>query len=286
MNYFLLSLNYALMLAIPIIVAMLIRRKTGASWRLFFIGGVTFVLSQVAHIPFNWAVQQSDLWPSDLSNWGSLLAVAVFLGLSAGVFEETARYLTYRYWARDARSWSRGLMLGAGHGGTESILLGVLAGVGFAGLVLTATNETLLSAVPVEQRTLISDSLAEILATPWYGLLLGAAERLFAIAAHLALSLLVLQVFLRRSVAWLFIAIGFHALFNAAAVIGAARLGAYATEGILALFGLFSLFIIFRLRGPDPATVVAEAELPAVAPVDMVPLRPTDEALERSRYSD
>lgn len=286
MSYFLLSLNYTLMLAIPIIVATLIRRKTGASWRLFFIGGVTFVLSQVAHIPFNWLVQQSEIWPSDLSSWSNLLAVAVFLGLSAGVFEETARYLTYRFWARDARSWSRGLMLGAGHGGTESILLGVLAGVGFAGLVLTATNETLLSAVPADQRTLISDSLAEVMAMPWYGLLLGAVERLFALAAHLALSLLVLQVFLRRSGVWLFVAISFHALFNAAAVVGAARLGAYATEGILALFGLFSLFIIIRLRGPEPVTALAEAELPAIAPIEMVPLRPTAEALERSRYSD
>src|SRR5690606_36248156 len=136
-----------------------------------------------------------------------------------------------------------------------------------------ATNETLLRTVPVEQRTLITDSLAEILATPWYGLLLGAAERLFAIAAHLALSLLVLQGFLRRSVAWLFIAIGFHALFSAAAVIGGGGLGAYATEGIVARYGLFSQSLTGRLRGPDGATIGAEAGPPAVGPVDMGPLR-------------
>lgn len=285
MSYLLLSLNYALMLAIPIFVAAVIRQKTGASWRLFLIGGATFILSQVAHIPFNWIVRQSDLWPTDLSSWGSLFAVAIFLGLSAGVFEETARYLTYRFWTKDARSWSRGLMLGAGHGGTESILVGALAAVGFVGLALTATNEALLSTVPAEQQALIADSLSEILATPWYGLLLGAAERLFAIAAHLALSLLVLQVFLRRSVVWLFVAIGYHALFNAAAVIGATRLGPYATEGILAIFSLFSLFIIFRLRAPEPDTPEPDTP-PASNPAETVVLRPTDEALERSRYSD
>ena len=60
---------------------------------------------------------------------------AVFLGLSAGVFEETARYLTYRFWAKDARSWSRGLMLGAGHGGSEAILVGALAAVNFVALL-------------------------------------------------------------------------------------------------------------------------------------------------------
>lgn len=285
MSYFLLGLNFALMFLIPVAVATVIWRKTGAPWRLFFIGGVTFILSQVAHIPFNWIVQQSGILPTDLSSWTNLLIVATFLGLSAGVFEETARYLTYRFWAKDARSWSRGLMLGAGHGGTESILVGVLATVSFVGLVLTATNETLLSTIPAEQRALVTDSLAEVLATPWYGLLLGAVERILAIITHLALSLLVLQVFLRRSLIWLFIAIGYHALFNAIAVISADRLGPYAAEGILAIFSLFSLFIIIRLRGPEPDTT-PEATLSVPDPVATVELQPTDEALDRSRYSD
>ena len=114
MNTVLLSINYALMILIPIVVAILIRRCTGAPWRLFFIGAVTFIASQVLHIPFNFVVQRSGLLPSDTTLMTNLLLYAAFLGLSAGVFEETARYLTYRFWAKDSRSWSRGLMLGSG----------------------------------------------------------------------------------------------------------------------------------------------------------------------------
>lgn len=282
-KYFLLSLNYALMILIPIALGIFIHRRTGAGWRLFLMGGVTFVLSQLFHIPFNWAIQRAGMLPTDLSSWANLLFTALFLGLSAGVFEETARYLTYRYWAKDARSWSRGLMLGAGHGGTEAIIVGALAAVSFAGLVMTANNETIMSAIPAADQAIITDSLAGLLATPWYGLLLGAAERIFAIAAHLALSIMVLQVFLRGSLRWLFLAIGYHALFNMIAVVGVTRTGPYATEGLLAVFSLLSLYIIFKLRSPEPPPAELQPmPLPAVEPAD---LQPTEEIIDRSRYS-
>ncbi len=282
MTYFLLLLNFALMLVIPIGVAMFIHRRTGAAWRLFFIGTVTFILSQVFHIPFNWVVQRAGLLPGNLESWANLLLMAAFLGLSAGLFEETARYLTYRYWAKDARSWSSGLMLGAGHGGIESILLGLLGAVNIVGLLVTLNSEALLSAIPAEQQALINATVANLLATPWYGLLLGAAERVFAIAAHLALSVMVLQVFRRGSLRWLFLAIGYHAVFNMLAVIAVTRVGPYATEGLLAVFSLLSLFIIFKLRSPDPVPVELE---PLPSPlIDPANLEPTDDVIDRSRY--
>ncbi len=284
MNTILLSINYGLMILIPIIVALFIRRRTAAPWRLWFIGAVTFIASQVLHIPFNFVVQRSGLLPSDTSLMTNLLLYAAFLGLSAGVFEESARYLTYRFWAKDARSWSRGLMLGAGHGGMEAILVGSLATISFVSLLATVNSETAMSALPAEQRQLVTDALAQITGAPTGTLLLGAVERLFAITAHLAMSLLVLQVFLRRNIAWLFASIGFHTLLNMVAVVAAARLNPYATEGIIGLFALLALFIIFRLRTPEPA---APEPIPLPPPPDAAALnlRPTDDALDRSRYS-
>ena len=99
MNFFLLAINYSLMLLIPIVLAIFIHRRTGASWRFFFIGTATFILSQVLHIPFNWLVGQTGLLPDSLDTTANLLITATFLGLSAGFFEETARYLAYRFWA-------------------------------------------------------------------------------------------------------------------------------------------------------------------------------------------
>ncbi len=286
MKPILLSLNYGLMILIPVIVAIFIRRRTAAPWRLWFIGAVTFIASQVLHIPFNFVVQRSGLLPSDTSVMTNLLLYGAFLGLSAGVFEETARYLAYRFWAKDARSWSRGLMLGAGHGGMEAIIVGALGAISFVALLATVNNETAMSALPAGQREQVTGALAQILDTPAPLLLLGAVERLFAIAAHLAMSLLVLQVFLRRNIAWLFASIGFHTLLNMVAVVAAARINPFATEGVIGLFALLALFIIFRLRTPEP--VAPEPELAPLPPPDdaaALDLRPTDDALDRSRYS-
>ena len=285
MNTVLLSINYALMILIPIVVAIFIRRRTDAPWRLFFIGAVTFIASQVLHIPFNFVVQRSGLLPSDTTLMTNLLVYAAFLGLSAGVFEETARYLTYRFWAKDARSWSRGLMLGAGHGGIEAILVAALAAVNFVALLAAVNNETAMNALPADQRSMVTSALAQIMDAPAGTLLLGAVERVFAIAAHLAMSLLVLQVFLRRNIAWLFASIGFHTLLNMVAVIAASRLNPFATEGIIGLFALLALFIIFRLRTPEPEPAPEPEALPPPADAAALDLRPTDDALDRSRYS-
>ncbi len=84
------------------------------------------IFSQVLHIPFNALVNpvfnQFGFIALPLSLQNSILSV--FLGLSAGLFEELSRYAMYRWWAKDARSWGKGLLAGAGHGGIEAILLG------------------------------------------------------------------------------------------------------------------------------------------------------------------
>ena len=99
------------------------------------------------------------------------------------------------------------------------------------------------------------------------------------------MSLLVLQVFLRRNIAWLFASIGFHTLLNMVAVIAASRLNPFATEGIIGLFALLALVIIFRLRTPEPEPAPEPEALPPPADAATLDLRPTDDALDRSRYS-
>lgn len=283
MAYILLALNSILMVIIPIAAAIIIRQKTGAGWRLFFIGAATFIFSQILHIPFNWLVGKTGLLPTDLSIGMNLLIVAVFLGLSAGVFEEGSRYLAYRFWAKDARSWSRGMMLGAGHGGIEAILLGLILLINNFSLLMVANNATLMSTIPADQQATIMSTAQQILQLPWYGVLLGAVERLFAVIAHLAMSVLVLQVFLRGSIRWLFLSIGFHGMLNAVAVIVAQRWGNYAAEGAMALITILSLFIIFRLRTPEP--VGHEPEPSPLTDAEPLALQPTDEIIDRSRYN-
>jgi uncharacterized membrane protein YhfC len=125
-------LNALLMIAMPLALVIYLTRKLNVGWRLFGIGGVTFVASQVLHIPFNlWVLNPlMEKFGLSISQIGmQLVIVAILYGLSAGVFEETARYLVYRFWLKkDAeRTWRSALIFGTGHGGIEAIILGVLS---------------------------------------------------------------------------------------------------------------------------------------------------------------
>lgn len=286
MIYVALTINFALMIIMPILLGWWIAKRTGAGWRLFFIGAVTFILSQIGHIPFNMLVTRLVGWPpADMMDWSQLLPYALFLGLSAGVFEETARYIAYRRPAREARRWGQGLMLGAGHGGIEAILVGVLGAANMIGLIYAARSPQVQAALPADQAQLINDALQQLLATPWYGALLGALERVFALCAHLAMSLMVMQVFVRKSWLWLAAAIAWHTLLNAVAVVAVIHWGPYVTEALLGVMALLSVGIIFALRRSEPpAAVVDEPEPlpPPTAPLE--PATPSTESLDRSRY--
>ena len=121
--------NGLLMIAMPVGLAIYLTRHWKISWRLWLIGAATFILSQVGHIPFNAAVG-AILNKTSMVDWPKSYQTifnAIFAGLSAGLFEELFRYGMFRWWAKDARSWKKGILAGAGHGGAahEARLVGL-----------------------------------------------------------------------------------------------------------------------------------------------------------------
>ena len=121
--------NGLFMLVFPLVLGAIIFKRTKADWSLFRIGALTFIFSQVLHIPFNsyllepWIASMGlEFIPKSID----LLVLALLYGLSAGVFEEVFRYFAYRKWVLDKRSWGAGIMYGAGHGGVESLFLGII----------------------------------------------------------------------------------------------------------------------------------------------------------------
>lgn len=276
-------LSPLLMIALPILLAWQIAARRRVDWGLAGAGALTFVLSQVGHIPFNWLVlQRFALLPTDLMATGNLLLYAAFLGLSSGLFEEVARFLTYRYWMTDARSWGRGLMLGAGHGGIESLLLGVLVGVNFAALAAIDRGAWRLPIAATEW-PLVEAQITAVFQAPWYDVMLGAVERVFALCLHLAASVLVLQVFLRRQKRWLAAAVLLHAGANGVVVFTAVTWNIALAELVLAFVALLCFGIIIALRAPEPE----EPEPPPLPPLPTLPrdlpLKP--DKLEKSRYT-
>jgi uncharacterized membrane protein YhfC len=283
--------NALLMIAMPLVLGLFLARRLRVGWRLFVVGAVTFVGSQVLHLPFNTQVLSlviERLGLTEVQTGVPLAVVALLYGLSAGVFEEVARYLVYRLQLKEVTSWGQALMFGAGHGGVEAILLGGLAAyalfqaVAYRGVDLNGL-------VPPEQLELATAQLEAYWSAPWYSTVLGAVERAFTLCFHLSASLLVLKAITRKKPVWLVLAVGWHALVNAVTLFAFGTWGAYVAEGLIGLMALFSLWIVFTLRkheggDGDPAHRVlpeVENQIPGVDPaVEEI----TKDDLEDSRY--
>lgn len=278
---------------LPLLLGAWFARQFRLGWGLFGIGAATFILSQVGHIPFNGYLLNpllAKIGIEGVPSGGKLVVYAAALGLSAGVFEEVARYLTMRFWRKDVRTWGKSLMLGAGHGGIEAILVGVY---GFYILVQMVMMfgmgvEEVGGLTGAERAQEVFDYVAAYWGSNWYDFLWSALERLSAMTFHLSASVLVYQSFRRKNLLWLVLAILWHTLLDAVAVIGALSWGIPATEAALFGMALLSLGIILALREPLPE----EEPSPAEAPLPLPPLPEKElpnisinsEKLDESRY--
>ncbi len=285
-------LNALLMIGIPIGLGIFLTTRFKLGWRAWLIGGTVFILSQVVHIPFNsyllnpFLQRISGHLPGVMAN----LPAYILLGLSAGIFEECARYGMYRWWLKDNRSWRMGILAGAGHGGFEAILLGALALIAFTNMMAYRSLDLSSLQVPPGQLELARQQIQAYWSAPWYASLLGAVERIFTIPIQITASVLVLRVFTHRpgreQPGWLFLAIAYHALIDAGALLIIGQWHAYLTEAALGLVAALSITMIFQLRQPDPPPVTEHIPTPPMVPAafSAAPLEETSENLENSRF--
>lgn len=288
--FFTYPLSAFLIILMAIGLGVYLTRKFNLGWRLYLIGAAGFILSQVGHIPFNnWigVLFQRGVLPVPPAAWRLEFNV-IFLGLSAGIFEEVTRYAVYRWWARDARSWSKGLLLGAGHGGVEALFVAGIILLTYLNMV-TLRGQDLTAFASGDQLEALRQQFSFYWSAPWHMSLLGALERALAIPVHVALSILILQVFIRGQSRWLWLAILWHAMSNAVALYVLNIGGAYASEGSIALFTLASLGMIYALRGYEEA--VDEPAIPkpesAAEPTQKISaIESTPENLDRSRFME
>jgi uncharacterized membrane protein YhfC len=282
------TLNGLLMILLPIGLGFFIWKRYQTSWRFWWIGVGTMVLAQVGHIPFLYLLTylfQAGVLPKPPESW-ALVFNAVLLGLMAGVWEESFRYFAYRWWAKDARSFDKALMMGAGHGGIEAIVLGVY--VLYVLLQMVALrNMNLAQAFTPERAATLQQQLQTYWSVPWYATLAGALERFNALIFHLTASVLVLQVFLRKQMRWLWLAIFWHAALDGLTV-WLAPYGVLAVEGTLMAFTLVNVCVLYALRrsGMKTAVVKQPAVPPAAPDLSNLPAGPEKpEDLDDSRFS-
>ncbi len=281
-------LNSFLMIAMPLGLVLYLTRVWKLSWRFWWVGAAVFILSQVGHIPFN-SLASNLLNQTGLAAWpknAQTIFNALFLGLSAGLFEELSRYAMFRWWLKDARSWRKAVLAGAGHGGAEAIILGFITLVAFFQLAAYRSID-LASVIPAAQLDLARAQVTAYWSAQWYEALLGALERFFTIPVQITFSVIVLQTFTRKQGVWVWLAVLYHALIDASVVFLAPSLGMLVTEALVGGFALLSLVILFALRQPEPLEPTY-TDIPSSSSSDVQPslkqVEETPENLEKSIY--
>jgi uncharacterized membrane protein YhfC len=239
-----------LMVAVPLLIGWWLRRRYGVSWRVYLAGGLVFIASQVVHLPLNSALgllggkQDVGLWPLPL--------MALVAGLTAGVCEEVVRWLALRFVLRKTRGWRQALQFGAGHGGFEAIIFGLLTLSTVASMIVIQQSGVQALGLSGDVAEHAKAALAAFWGAPWYTPVMAGLERPFAIAFHIAMSVLVMRAVMRRQLGYLAAAIMAHTALDWWAVWGTNQLSLLWTEVGLALIAAASLWLIVRLREALP----------------------------------
>ena len=223
----------------PIVACLWWHRRSGAPLAAFGAGALVFLVSQVI-LRLPWQIPLGR-WVQEHQQW--VIPFLLLSSLTAGLFEETGRWVGYRYLLRRERSLRIGVMFGLGHGALETILL---AGLPLASLLVAwvMASHGLLPTGPALEG--VRHQTAALQAGK---MLLAALERASAMAAHVGLSLIVLQVWMRGGMRWLALAVALHFAVNAVAalLVLALRLSPLIGELVLVAMALGVLTLGWRL---------------------------------------
>ena len=237
------------MILFPVIASAILINRHKTSWRLWGIGGLVFIISQLGHIPFNSVAGKilNNTTLVQLDNHNQVLFNAIFLGLSAGIWEETSRYFAYRFWLKEPKKWNEGLALGLGHGSMESILLGLLALYVLLQMVAFSDID-LTNIIPLSKLESTYQAINQYWDANWFVSILGFIERMFTIPIQVFLSLLIVLIFKNNKIFLLFVAIILHAAVDAVAVLLITYTNVNITEGFIAIISISSIVLIIHLK--------------------------------------
>ena len=263
------ALSALIGIAIPAILYVIFRKK-GANHLPFWIGCITFVLfalvlEQLAYFFF----MKTALWTTIV---GNVWLLALVGGLFAGVFEETGRFVAFKTVLRKKRGNDvNGLMYGAGHGGVEAVILlsvSMVMNIIFS-LQYNAGQSSALGGL---------DSAQALLNTPFWTFLVGAVERISAVAIHVALSVLVWFAAKNGKKFWLFpLAIFLHLLVDAVAVVlSRSGVNVWIIEGAVYVLAIAFVLLAIAVWKKNHAAAVEEAPTEAIEPAAEVTQETTE----------
>ncbi|MBR3196605.1 MAG: YhfC family intramembrane metalloprotease [Clostridia bacterium] len=259
---------------IPVFLFFYFRKKKRADILPFFIGCVMFLVFALLLEAGVHGLILSSAFGQKIQN--NTWLFALYGGLMAGLFEETARLTAFstvlnKKIGKDANA----LMYGAGHGGFEAAYLlgvGMVSNIAVAVLSNMGKLSLITDTMPPEAVAQLQSGIETLASTAPHLFLIGILERVFAVTLHIALSVLVWFAVKNKRCRLLYpAAILIHCIVDTVAVL-LSGLGVHVLA-VEAVVGVMTVLSVIAARAVWKKYHVPEAEpLPEAAedvPADM-----------------
>jgi len=231
------SISLFLSIVLPLVLAIVLHKKLRFAWKSVFVGALVFLVFQIlTRIPLLGYLQQ-NLWYQVFSTSYPLIS-GLLIALSAGLFEETGRYVGFRFFLQKHLDWESGIAYGIGHGGLESLLVGT-----------TFLNDLIVSVLinlgkaPLQLSKSVISALVDTAPSMF---LVGGIERVLAFIVQIGLSLIVLYGIKSKRNTFLLLAIAIHTLLDLGAVMLPRNI--LVLETYVAIFATVSLVWIVKSK--------------------------------------
>jgi uncharacterized membrane protein YhfC len=242
------SIVLALLITIglPIGVALWFKKKYHLPWRIFSYGALAYFLAQalvsILVTGFVSLVGSGTIVLSDQSLYVVQIVISVLLTAVMGVI---IRWLGMKHLNEDLDNLKSAYGIGIGFGGIESIML--------VGIPLLATFIPMIRNTNIDPQTTTLEpevivQIEELWQVSPIVPLAGALERIAAFVLHITVTILVLQIFKRKSKLWMAAAIGLEVLVNGS-IVGLAESGiSYGWVTLISMvFMAANIFILLKL---------------------------------------
>lgn len=207
---------------IPLVGAFYLKRKYNCKIKAFLCGALIWLLfASILESIVHQVVLGS---PAGATIQGNIFLYGLYGGFMAALFEETGRFLGFKYYLRGPKKNNmNAVMYGMGHGGFEAIYvlgIGMISNIACAVMInsgaIGATLDIMVASGTAEAS--LPGLVQLVTATPAI-FLLGLAERIAAMAGHIAMSIPVWFAVRNRKPALFAISFAMHFLLDFATVV-------------------------------------------------------------------
>jgi uncharacterized membrane protein YhfC len=241
---FIFSAAAELLLPIVLLLVLCLRKKI--SVKPMFLGAAAFFVSQIClRIPILQVLGAQSWFKAFALN---VIPYFIALAVTAGLFEESARYVFAGGFLKEQRGFNDALAFGLGHGFCEVILLTGMAQINniiYTVMINNGSFSTITSKLPAATSQQLLSTMLAVKPSMVY---IGVLERVFAVTFHVFATVLIFKGLNEHKIRYYFLAIGAHAVLDFGAVALSKYVNIWASEGFAFVVALAALFLIIKMK--------------------------------------